>query len=50
MFLFMHLRVTAWSYITECSVTATDLDESELVVDYIWMNGNTVLDIERGHP
>ena len=27
---------------------ATDLDESELVVDYIWMNGNTVLDIERG--
>ena len=34
----------------ECSVTATDLDESELVVDYIWMNGNTVLDIERGLP
>ena len=32
----------------ECTVTASDPDQSELSVDYIWMNDNSVLDIEQG--
>ena len=32
----------------ECSVVVTDPDESELQIDYLWMNGANILDINRG--